>query len=378
LAAAAPAPAAAPSTAKTTPTPSNTNPAWEAELPSVAKVKQAITGTDTADTAARQEAAFATLADYVESRNGGIMQSMSPSLGARFREYSTEQNRTHPHFARIVSAPAGKYFATVAFRRDTITKLISPAAFAAYEASSSSIADVRVQEAAASNAAAAKKSAAGTQALVMPSLADAKKHNVDTSVFGVALGMPLALPACAEDQNSLQLFGTPSPPQTCVVTEDRGFFGIPSRVFTTGSFFPDAPGLVDVTVRLGESRCPAWADCSLVVATKDGYAMAVTFLTRYGADKQAELESLLSEKYHHAPTDKSQFSECSVRYGGTKLGVSDRAANRMWDLPGLLAGYIPYGSATTCDVGAVRVQLGAYTALLGQQKQREHDAQPKM
>ncbi len=204
-------------------------------------------------------------------------------------------------------------------------------------------------------------------AMVAPTLALARRNNVDLGVFGVRLGERLNLHECVAE-------GASEPCIPTAKTIGDALFGALHTLAITGGEAPEAPGIVNVSVRIPDARCPPWADCSLVVATRHGYAVAISFLTRYSADRQNEIEAILTAKYKQAPTSKSTFSECRVSYGGTTLGASARAANRLWQLPGLLVYYVPYGSPGSCAQGGIVVQTSAYRSLV----QQADDAQPKM
>lgn len=113
------APAAAPMPAARGPAAPGTpaaNDDWASNLPAVAAVEAAIAGSDSSDTAARHEAAFATLCDYVETRNGGMFKVMPPNVQAIWTDYNREQSRSHPSMPRSVSPAAARYFNSREFR----------------------------------------------------------------------------------------------------------------------------------------------------------------------------------------------------------------------------------------------------------------------
>jgi hypothetical protein len=107
---------------------------WADELPSSSAVRRAVSG---ADARARLEAAFATLCDYVETRN-----APSKILPARARalsvEYGCRQRRSRP-----ISIEASRLFQSAAFRRELLTTFISPASFEIYAARSETMRNQR-------------------------------------------------------------------------------------------------------------------------------------------------------------------------------------------------------------------------------------------
>ena len=90
-----------------------------------------------ADARARLEATFATLCDYVETRNGRS-KVMPPRAHALFLEYKCQDRRLHP-----VSAQANRYFDSAAFRREMLTNFISTASFEIYAARSETMRNLR-------------------------------------------------------------------------------------------------------------------------------------------------------------------------------------------------------------------------------------------
>lgn len=351
---------------------------WGSELPTVAAVQQAIAGASPSETQARQEAAFAVLSNYIEQRNGNMFKALAPMVATRLQEYRREQSREHPMEPRSVSPAADKYYEDPDFRDETLAKFLSPGSVAAYDATSDmhDLRDSRhpVVQTPADDAAARN--------LLAPALALAHKSGTDLTVFGVTLGGPLNLPACAGEEQAVPIAGVPGAQpeeQTCRVVARGGLFGTAfAQTLITGTLGPEAPGVVNVTVRVAPSRCAQWASCELVVGTWNGYALAVSLLTTYGADKQDQVEALLAAKYHHPPTSKDTFSECKQSYRGLQLGAVDRAAVRIWALPGLDVAYVPYGTVAGCANGGIRVQLHAFTDLVERSKQEHLDAQPKM
>jgi hypothetical protein len=100
---------------------------WVSELPAAASVRRTVKG---ADAGPRLEAAFATLCDYVDVRNGGS-NPMPRRVHALRVEYRCQNLRVHP-----VSIKAGRYFDSPAFRRELLTSFISTASFDLYAAQS--------------------------------------------------------------------------------------------------------------------------------------------------------------------------------------------------------------------------------------------------
>jgi hypothetical protein len=95
---------------------------WASELPSAQVVRGTVKG---ADAGPRLEASFATLCDYVGVRNGGA-KVMPARASALLVEYKCHR----------VSTAAARYFDSAAFRRELLTRFISPASFEIYAASS--------------------------------------------------------------------------------------------------------------------------------------------------------------------------------------------------------------------------------------------------
>jgi hypothetical protein len=366
---------------------------WQAELPSVDAVIQAIQGNNPADTAARQFTALGVLGEFISVITDRPPLDLAANLmvpgHSEFLEYSKAKNKLGAQRSGLAGT-AREWPIDVARREVLATFMSQPSQAMYWRKMNENAAAAAAQERAQQQADAAARiqmaklaeeeaQTGPMQDFLAPDLVAAKKADTDLSVFGIVLGQPLRLPFCPPgDKDTLAgMFGAGPVAETCKVRDGTNFFADLGKVMTTGQFGPEAPGLVDVSVRLPAARCPNWADCSLVVSTKNGYAMAISFLTRASAEKQDEVEQILSQKYHHKAV-KDGYSECNVAYQGVRLGTSARALNRFWTLPGLFVGYIPYGSIQSCAFGAIRVQLDAYGRLVKSAKQREREAQPKM
>jgi hypothetical protein len=309
---------------------------------------------------ARGQATFVILKDYIAFRRNpasGLPTSATSDAAAQTR--LSEYQRTQAMLNLATAAMADQIdtaASSMAFRQETLSRFISQPALDAY------LAYAQVQSRSALTQADAF--AQRTKALS----AAAKQANVDMSVFGIELGKPLSLPPCPENMNG-------QPAETCRVS-GFGFAALADQFAINGDF-ATVPGTANVSVKLGAAKCPDWIDCTLLVATKEGYALSVSFLTT-GADGQDQIEARLSQKYHANPTSKNTYSECHVKYGGADLGSNARAANRIWTLTGLAVAYIPYGSASNCRQGGVRVATTGYGEVVEHANQEHEASQPKM
>ena len=90
-----------------------------------------------ADAPARLEAAFATLCDYVETRNDRS-KVMPARARAHYLEYKCQDRRLHP-----LSVEANRYFDSAPFRRETLMNFISMASFEFYAARSETMRNAR-------------------------------------------------------------------------------------------------------------------------------------------------------------------------------------------------------------------------------------------
>jgi hypothetical protein len=226
------------------------------------------------------------------------------------------------------------------------------------------------------------------QASVEPDLKAARDAHIETSVLGIELGQPVNFPPCPEAHgDGLNAFiggllvDTSPLPGPCRVVSGgpMGLGSLFNKVAVTGEFLP-LPGTEDLAVRLPASQCPDWVSYSIVVTVKDDYAIMVSLLTK-GRDSFADIERKLTAKYHKSP-DRGPDSRCQVTVGGTAFGggariTTDTAPVKYWDLPGLGAIYVPYGSALSCDQGSIMVQLDAYSRLRKDVKDAHDAAQPK-
>lgn len=325
-------------------------------LPTVEQVKKAIVGSDAADSALRQNAAFALLSDYaVEQHNErNISNTWSAALGKPVDAYRAQLGRSQQ-----VSQQARRYYDDLGFRQQAMSKFLSPAAFAQWQSTGSTGYMKRVAD---TNADAKRM-----QAAFAPDLAAAQREHVDLSVFGIKLGEFLDLPACGSEQAQAA---------TACITQNDAWDELESNLFVTGRLAAPA-GMKNVPVTLGRTRCPDWVSCSLVVTTLDDFAVAVDFQTTRSAKYRAEIEGKLNAKYHAAATDNG-ISTCTVSYQGVELGVSDRAPNRLWSLSALHVSYSPFGNISNCQQGLVQVQSGVYLRALAHAQQKQEAAEPKM
>jgi hypothetical protein len=106
---------------------------WAGELPAAPVVRRTVKG---ADAPARLEAAFATLCDYVETRNGKS-NAMPARARALFADYRCRARRAHPQ-----SPEVARHFESAAFRRELLTTFISIDSFEIYAARSPTMRNV--------------------------------------------------------------------------------------------------------------------------------------------------------------------------------------------------------------------------------------------
>lgn len=376
-AAAAFAPAAAPPPAGTgraqanaAPTQARTNVPWVDNLPTAQFVVATIRSTTPWDEAMREHAALRSLSDYVSGQIS-LSKDVPMLANVRKREYD------------LASEGKGdEYYWSERWHEAVLQSFIQLDIANAYMASpawQTQLGPIRAREGAAKKLALEKENQ--TKAAAAKTVAVTSKAKVDRTVFGIALGEPLTLPACTEERpqnNCLKSNTGPAFNSDPFGALAQGLQSWVEKAATTGGVTP--PGMAQQIVVLGSARCPNWVMCQMVVTTKNGYALAATFQTSLvrkltGANVQDDVARNLFAKYHVKPVEDGA-SECNVRYQGVALGTSSRAKDWQWSPPGLSVHYTTFGNPTNCDQGRVDIQTSAYTELSQAAAEQEQAAQP--
>jgi hypothetical protein len=345
-------PVTAPGQPASAPAPASATDDWASNLPSVATVKAAINGSDTRDTSARQEAAFATLCDYIEARNGGMFKAMPPNLQSTWQQYNREQSRNHPALPRSVSPAAQHYFNLREFREATLTKLISATAFNVY-AQTASYRELPTAEQRTSQA-----DGSDFERRIEADVKKAKKDNA--TLLGVPLGVPLdyaPCPAGVEPPTATRAFG---------VEQLADALGASKTAKPTGAacWYDRARGSDRQLVFL---QLPVW-----VVMPLD---MNMAGLTMYGATLMVretdDLYKQLLRKYGK-PTSivKHTFQNA---YGASV--VRDEGE---WLLPGVYVHYTPEAGNRDIPIGRLEVQLETMHQLSQRQQEKQDESGPRL
>jgi hypothetical protein len=156
-----------------------------------------------------------------------------------------------------------------------------------------------------------------------PDIAKARAANVDTKLFGIPLGEPLALPKCSGG-----VFG---PPPTTNCIEDNK---LAERLVTALlGVNPDPGEPTVVTIQLTEGNCPTWLNaCSFNATIQNGRFVAAVLSTK-GRDVEAAAGKELRGKYGQRASMQQRF--ITPNNGGAKFEVWDLD----WDFPGLHVEY---------------------------------------
>jgi hypothetical protein len=348
--------------------PAEFDPHWMDELPSVADVKAAIKGPDSA---ARQEAAIGILQDYVEQMTGNdviTLQRMPEPARTRWREYvdevdRAEYQRTHIRMGNSTpGGPAQAYFVRPGFRTEILSKWMSPNYLAAYRpgmqgvaatdarrADADRAAETRRAEAAAEaqrnspEAVAAREATESTRKAVARNLEDAKRSHVDLSVFGIRLGEPLDLPFCPDppsEAGSLGAVAGAGTASTCFIKTALSLDTLIAQVMAASDPVPWAAN--GVAVKLGHSACPKWVNngCTILLNVQHDIPLGAFFNTR-GIEATKDVEKALKEKYPRASAQRGGRLQCQNDLTGV---VAEDTYERHWQLPGLYVSYSPIDS----------------------------------
>jgi hypothetical protein len=146
-------------------------------------------------------------------------------------------------------------------------------------------------------------------------IAKARAANVDTKLFGIPLGEPLAIPKCAGG-----LFETPS--TNCFETHEM-LEGLAAAIMGVK---PEAGGPTEVTIQLTPGNCPTWMDaCSFNATIQNGRFVAARLGTK-GRDVEAAVGKELRGKYGQRASMQQRFITPNNGGGkfqsGTSIGSS--------------------------------------------------------
>jgi hypothetical protein len=347
---------------------------WLSSLPTVAAVQKSIQGSDPADTALRQDAAFAVLLVFIPEY-GGIKRA--PISGTRYGEYQS-------HIPRD-TYKANKYFRSADFIASTVSTLISP------EASRSFQRQLTFRQIVSSNgtpgpapraAAPAPRPTAPPPPWVQTDVARARDAHVDLAVFGIQLGERLNLPSCGDSSGRALFSGLVGigrgGAETCIGdTAGDAAIAAAQMLGALIGAKPAPDGADQVSVGLADSKCPMWlktgGNCMVVVRTNGGVVVSVAMTPGVDGDAQRKAAEELARKYGPpdpgGPTVRCTAPVTAQGYAtdGTLMTAqvgadTHEATGRSWSrVPGLHVSYSPI--AATCRSGLIEVDLGSYHQL---------------
>jgi hypothetical protein len=201
------------------------------------------------------------------------------------------------------------------------------------------------------------------------------------NVFGIQLGEPLTLPACAPgviNASNPKAFDSTAKAKQKSVTATCSQSGAAAQTLAQrmadleGKPLPS--GVQFSLVRLAADRCPDWlsGSCTLSVATKSGIALGVAFLTIEDAER--DIVRNLSQKYGGRPTTRDATA-CDVA-GATGAPPTRRMGNdNGWKFADLSLSYWAVGGLN-CGQGRVLVQTSTFVEL--SQRAMSGDGEPTM
>jgi len=215
--------------------------------------------------------------------------------------------------------------------------------------------------AAAPPAAAPSKQAANAVGSPDPSIAKARASNVDTKVFGIPLGEPLALPKC-------NLFGGlfgGQPQPNCIADADPTGL-IAGLIGDIGDIVPGGDNVQ--TLQLADANCPTWLDgCEFFAIMRNGRFVAARLRTK-GRTVETAVSKELRGKYGERASMQQRF--ITPDNGSKEFQVWDLD----WEFPGLHVEY-KVVDATVND-GAVLIES---ESIYNQRKaQIKEAAKPKL
>jgi hypothetical protein len=130
-------------------------------------------------------------------------------------------------------------------------------------------------------------------------------------------------------------------------------------------------------------QCPEWfaksgEGCTIYFLVKNGFTYAA-YMGVGGESWQDKIEKALTNKYG-APSDKSKTSWCKNRDVGA---VTQQAAVRIWDRPGLRVVFNPLGvkcagSEAGAGVGLIQVETATMRRNVAKHEVEREAAEPKM
>ena len=156
-----------------------------------------------------------------------------------------------------------------------------------------------------------------------PGIVKARAANVDTKMFGIPLGEPLALPKC-----SGSIFGPP--PTTNCIEDNKLAVGLVTALLGVN---PDPGEPTVVTIQLTEGNCPTWLNACTFNATIQNGRFVAAVLSTNGRDVEAAVGKELRGKYGQRASMRQRF--ITPNNGGAKFEVWDLD----WEFPGLHVEY---------------------------------------
>ena len=306
--------------------------AWMGELPSVEVVRTKVTGSDAEDSAARRDATFEVLKQYVQARARFTPPESAPAGVAK--SYHAYDTASQPGAALTPRAAA--YVARgTAFDLEVLTSLLPARSVAEYQATP------QFQT---------KKAAERLRAAQA-------QLTADREVLGVMLLDPLGLPACEP--------GLKLPPDLMGIGRGAAracraeLAALPKRlrpsILATAS--PEQAKHDWQPIVLADSTCPRWmkdgGSCVFLVAIENGVVAGALVPT--GLDAKP-IESLLATKYKRPAVDGDDV-QCGNRQTHE---ITSHTVERVWALDGLSVSFEPV--SRDCSHGRVLIQTALMQA----------------
>ncbi|MEP7364174.1 MAG: hypothetical protein ABI972_13040 [Acidobacteriota bacterium] len=322
------------------------NPPHLAEMPLPQRVVAEITAADAKDAAARRMGVFQQLQDIIEELSNGrtAVGRETPDEARILAEYRTahyealkpyeDQANRDPDFLRYMR----RFDNDPGLREEILSRFFSPALRAQSEAITRQLqgrlAALRQQapafggtpQQAPSMAAPNQAPRAATTSAIpqaplppLPSIVKAKAANVDTKVFGLALGERISLPSCG----MLDFGGTSM--KTCV--SDDMINQLTNALAGMGGESSSA------VIKIAKANCPSWMSQCQVSAELDNGRLVGISATTDGLQVEQEAGGELRAKYGTRHSRQQRFNT------RTDTGAKFETWDFFWDLPGLRVEY---------------------------------------
>jgi hypothetical protein len=311
------------------------NPRYLSEFPPVDRILNDIHADDPLENAARQMGALLQMNHIIVDLSEGraARNQLTSDEFEKVQTYKAAQSRILATLADKTARAARGYDSDLTFRQELVKRYFSAALQAQWARANASAAT-------AAPSAARPPSSSAKPAVSPPDrgIVKAQAAGVDTKVFGIPLGDPVALPKC-DNPSRTQV-------NCFVIVGGDPLSGLLGAI--VGAPPKPRDDKTELTIYMAEPGCPTWLTTCTFLATVQGGRLVAAFLGTKGRGVERTVAAELRSKYGNRVSMQERI--ITPNNGAQQFSVQDLD----WELPGLHVEYKVVDN--TINDGYVRIE----------------------